>query len=233
VDQALADANKGDPQRDEPSRAHGPQSVVPKAIIVPHAGYVYSGKVAAKGYALLQAHPPKQITLVGPSHSYPFDGSVTSAQIWETPLGTVKMHPCQGLDIRERAFEEEHSLEVQLPFLLTVAPKARITPILYCNETPEHLASHLDNDSFIIVSSDLSHFHSYDAAKKRDKASIDSMLSLDVKGAIDACGDTGIKALLLLAKKNGWKPKFIEYKNSGDTSGDKSRVVGYATIAFY
>lgn len=214
--------------------AHTPGSY-PKAIIVPHAGYLYSGAVAGKAYALLKGSPAKRVILVGPSHFVAFDGSVTSAEQWKTPLGTVQVVPLAGLNVGEAPFRREHSLEVQLPFLQTVLPSATMTPVLVGDEDPHRLADIVLKDcadSIIVVSSDLSHYLPYAKASAVDKSSINAILAKAVDGDIDACGSLPIRTVLIIAKKRGWKASLVDYKNSGDTAGSKEEVVGYAAIEF-
>ena len=211
-----------------------PRGPLPKALIVPHAGYIYSGAVAAIGYGLLRGHSATSVIVVGPAHQVYLQGSVTSAARWLTPLGAVQMHACKGLHVNEDAFAEEHSIEVQLPFLQKVMLKATITPILVGDEDPHALAAVLQkHDGLIIISSDLSHYMQYEKAQMRDEATLEHIKDLDVEQQIDACGVIGIQALLIVAKQKGWKAQLLDYRNSGDTAGDKSRVVGYAAIAFY
>jgi AmmeMemoRadiSam system protein B len=215
--------------------SHSPVKDAPKAMIVPHAGYAYSAMVAAAAYAKLKGPKIKRIILIGPAHHAFIEGSVTSAMGWLTPLGVVKMRHFKGIPIDEDAFEEEHSLEVQLPFLQYLQPDAAIEPILVGDQNPEELAKIIGksaSDAVIIVSSDLSHYMSYDQAESTDERSIRSILDMKPDGFIDACGEIGIRALIIIAKKNKWKPTLLMAKNSGDTSGDKGRVVGYASIEF-
>jgi MEMO1 family protein len=209
-----------------------------KALIVPHAGYVYSGEVAAKAYTLLKERLPKRVILLGPAHHDYVDGVYSFEGYWATPIGKTRIHK-SGLGVITG--DSEHSLEVQLPFLQTIFKDAdfEFIPLIYGANSPDLLAQicvELSNeDTVIIASSDLSHFFSYALAKKVDGDSINSILSLDFKKFLetgDACGKTGIASLLMLAKKNNWKPVLIEYKNSGDTAGDKASVVGYLAVAF-
>ncbi len=208
------------------------------ALVVPHAGYVYSGIVAASAYRALKESAPKRIILIGPSHHDFIEGVFSFGGSWSTPLGEVCVHK-SGLGVVEN--DCEHSLEVQLPFIQRIFPKINFefVPLIYGECAPDFLAyaceELAEKDSVIIASSDLSHYLSYELAKKVDLKTINSILSLDLKNFLsegDACGKTGIAALLLLAKKNKWRPVLLDYKNSGDTAGDKNSVVGYASIAF-
>ena len=208
-----------------------------RALIVPHAGYVYSGATAAFSYNLLRNAKPKKIVLFGPSHYAYFRGALGFSWEWQTPLGKQRVLS-KGLNVLTS--DKEHSLEVQLPFLQTVLSKFDFVPIIFGEISSQKLAQRIEeflsSDTVLIASSDLSHYFSYDKATRVDKATINSVLLLDLnefESIGDACGKTGIGALIILARKNNWKCVLLDYKNSGDTAGDKSRVVGYCAIAFF
>lgn len=216
-------------------------------FVSPHAGFVYSGIVAAAGFKILskQEPKPKRIIILGPSHQIPFNGAaVPIADSWSTPLGKMKIvlpkeHRLGGIvSASDQLHELEHSLEVQLPFIQLICPKAKILPIICCEVDPSELAFELekiiDNKTVIIASSDLSHYLPYDQAVKIDSQANNLIPAGDPQNAenIDACGIIPILTLLHLAKKFGWQGHFVDYKNSGDTAGDKSRVVGYGCYAF-
>lgn len=207
-----------------------------RALIVPHAGYIYSGSVAANAYSFLEKEKSKNIILFGPTHHAYFEGIFSFSGYWITPLGKIKV---TSADLPILKNDNEHSLEVQLPFLQTVLENFSFTPIIYGEIQPEELAdiinSEMKKESVLIASSDLSHYLSYELAKKIDKETINAVLELNLEKFIDvgdACGKIGISALIILAKKNKWKAHLLMYKNSGDTAGDKKGVVGYAAIAF-
>lgn len=207
-----------------------------RAIIVPHAGYAYSGLVAAKAYSLLEQKKVSQkfekIVLLGPSHQEYFVGAKTFDNDWEIPLGIVRVIPA-SLNLMVNDFE--HSLEVQLPFLQVVLKKFFLTPIIYSDIVPNDLLKVIPENDLIVVSSDLSHFLDYSSAKKKDLLTIQKVLDLDYNGLSelgDACGLTGLLTIVLLAKKKNWKPVLLDYKNSGDVINDKKGVVGYASIVF-
>ncbi|MFA5357888.1 MAG: AmmeMemoRadiSam system protein B [archaeon] len=208
-----------------------------RAIVVPHAGYVYSGEVAASAYDSIKASKVKKIILLGPSHHSYFEGAYTFSQNWETPLGTVSVEKAPKLDAI--VGDIEHSLEVQIPFLQKIFADFVLVPIIYGEISPKQLAEKVsplaEKNSVIIASSDLSHYLPYVEANKIDKATLGAVVSIDLKKFLssgDACGKIGIAALMILAKKLKWKPVLLDYKNSGDTSGDKKGVVGYASIVF-
>lgn len=209
-----------------------------KALIVPHAGYVYSGIVAASAYSALKESKKKNIILFGPSHYTYLEGAYAFCGKWKTPLGEVKVN---SADLPLIKNDSEHSLEVQVPFLQTVVKESKLifTPIIYGDVSFEELADIINTekkeDSVLIASSDLSHYLSYSEAKKTDSNTINSILAIDLEKFSkegDACGKNGIGALIILAKKNKWKTILLDYKNSGDTKGNKDQVVGYSSIAF-
>jgi len=224
-----------------------------RALVSPHAGYIYSGPVAAYGYKLLASHSEgiSKILMLGPSHYAGFFGLCESgADEWQTPLGTVKADSIlpkllpdakKSISTSARAHAPEHCLEVQVPFLQT-ALKNNFTlfPILCGDLDPEEIANILlpliDSSTLIIASSDLSHFLPYNEAVSLDKIANESVPSLDIdrfETSGDACGKTPILILMHIAKQKGWKGKLLDYRNSGDTAGDKSQVVGYGCYAFY
>lgn len=221
-----------------------------RALVEPHAGYVYSGPVAAYGYKLLSQYSGKikKVFLVGPSHYAAFFGAIESgAEKWRTPLGEVKVKSIaekarnkELFSVNERAHAPEHCLEVQVPFLQTVLGDFTLYPVLVSDVVPETLADEIakqfDDSSIFIASSDLSHYHTYDTAVRLDSTANESVPSLDIgrfaaKG--DACGKTPILVLMHLARKMKWKGKLLDYRNSGDTAGPKDNVVGYGCYAFY
>ncbi len=218
-----------------------------KAIIVPHAGYVYSGLVAASAYKLIQNKSYSRIILLGPSHYAAFEGLATSpADIWETPLGKVKSlkktdFPQDEINILESSsiHQPEHCLEVQLPFLQTVLKNFKIFPILMGDISPEKIAEFslllLDKQSLLVVSSDLSHYLPYQEAKEIDKATIDAILQQDLANFQkygEACGKMPIMSLMHLALQQHWQPHLLKALNSGDITGDQTKVVGYASFAY-
>jgi len=226
-----------------------PTAGVPKALIVPHAGYVYSGPVAAAAYRRVAAgrRTIRRVVLLGPVHRVPVRGlALPSSEAFATPLGTVGVDAdavAQALEmphvsVNEGAHALEHSLEVQLPFLQTVLDEFRIVPFAVGDASAEEVAAVIARlwggpETLIVVSSDLSHYHPYAAARQIDRGTAAAILALD--SALDheqACGATPINGLALCAQRLHLKPELIDLRNSGDTAGDKSRVVGYAAFAF-
>lgn len=214
---------------------HRPNTSVPKAIIVPHAGYVYSGQVAAHAYKCIREY--KKVILLGPSHHVYLNDVVTDIhKVWETPLGIVKVAENE-FDKDEEAHLSEHCLEVQIPFLQFVLKKFEIIPLLVgevnIKSVSEKIQKILDNNTLLVISSDLSHYHDYDTAKKLDGVTINTIKNIDEEGDIDACGEVPIRVMIDIAKMKNWKPEILESKNSGDATGERSMVVGYSSIAFY
>lgn len=227
----------------------GKLKIQPKALIVPHAGYIYSGQVAAYGFKILEDKLYKKIILLGPSHHFSFQGLASSPSgYWETPLGKIE---CLGKeDLKElkktkeiiespEIHEPEHCLEVEIPFLQVVLKEFKIvsflTGELNMKTIAKVLESLIDEETLILVSSDLSHYHPYKEAQQLDKVTIDAILDNDSKRLEEfgeACGKTGIDILLEIAKNKHWQPKLLKALNSGDITGEKSQVVGYASIMF-
>ena len=206
---------------------------MPKALIVPHAGYVYSGPVAASAYARIASGRStiRRIVLLGPVHRVPIRGlALPTARAFATPLGTIEVDSAAvalalalpQVRTSEAAHALEHSLEVQLPFLQTLLDDFRIVPFAWGG--PETL---------ILVSSDLSHYHPYGEARVIDRGTVEEILTMTA--ALDheqACGATPINGFAVCARQRNLVPELLDLRNSGDTAGDKSRVVGYAAFAF-
>lgn len=222
-----------------------------KALIVPHAGYVYSGPIAAYAFKLIENCSYKKILLLGPSHHFSFDNLISCAkEYWQTPLGKVeilskdnfpKLKKKKEIIESSEIHQPEHSLEVQLPFLQTVLNNFQIFPLLTGNiidyeKISNILLSIYDEKTLFLISSDLSHYLPYNEAKMIDKVTIDAILANDIERFNEygnACGKTSIELLLNIANKKQWKPKLLCVMNSGETSGDKKQVVGYTSIAYY
>ncbi len=206
-----------------------------KAVISPHAGYIYSGFVAAHSFKVLKEnHSGNKFILMGPSHYYAFENAYTSDyEAWQTPLGLVKSNPIKEVKVNNSAFIPEHSLEVQLPFLQYYFKNPEIYPILISMlKDVDKIARIVEKYNLpIIVSSDLSHYHPYEEAIEIDTKTIENILSYDTS-FLDACGRESIKVLLHIAKKQHWFSELVNYMNSGDVAS-KDSVVGYASIVFY
>lgn len=225
--------------------------VTPKAIIAPHAGYIYSGQIAAQAYKTLEPikHRIKRVILAGPSHRVPFYGcALSSADFFETPLGKIPVDKLANQELINRRLAKEmdtahaleHSLEVHLPFLQKVLNDFMLVPIVVGEADAEEVVSLFDffwnnDENFFVISSDLSHFHSYAEAQLLDQNTSESILHFDSEhiGPAQACGCRPVNGLLNLAKKYHLSVVMLDQKNSGDTAGDKNRVVGYGAYAFY
>ena len=221
----------------------------PKAIIVPHAGYVYSGAVAASAYASVRGARDfyRRVVLMGPCHRVPVRGFALPASQWlATPLGEVAVDRDSWLalqdeaDVRvdEDAHAQEHSLEVQLPFLQSVLAHITVVPIVVGDTTAARVAQVLemlwgDESTLIVISSDLSHYLNYPQAQACDQATIKQILGLQAQIGFDqACGALPVNGLLLAAQRHHLVPAVLDQRNSGDTAGGRDRVVGYTSIAF-
>lgn len=206
-----------------------------KGIIVPHAGYEFSGAVAGKAFSLLKENKIKKIIVIGPSHYSFLRGIVTTnKKERETPIGKIKTF---NLDFPCENISQEHSIDNQYPFLVKLGFK-EIMPLMageITNEEAEEIAEKISKEKAIFIfSTDLSHFFPYEKAVEKDKRTIKIIENLDIKkfSDIDACGQYPLLILMHLCKILKTKPKLIEYKNSGDITSDKSRVVGYGSFWF-
>lgn len=230
-----------EPERDRPLRA----------LVMPHAGYAYSGLTAAHGVVALEGRDFSKIVIIAPDHRVGFKGgAITDADAYQTPLGNVPIHRAADR-LREKydffraiaaSDAREHAVEVILPFLQARLSDFSIIPIVLgsgdladaCTAAVETV---LDPSTLIVVSTDLSHYLPYDKAVERDRKTVGMITRLQTdKLAADphrACGWMPLLVLMELAEKRGWQPELLHYANSGDTAGGRGRVVGYATIAFY
>lgn len=221
-----------------------------KAIIAPHAGYLYSGPIAASAYAHIQQQNQRisRVVLLGPSHRVPLTGFATSsARFFATPLGNIpidrtaidhinKMPTVTELD---QAHALEHSLEVHLPFLQVILPDFQLIPVVVGDATPDAVSQLLAElwggaETLIVISSDLSHYHRYEIAQLLDKATSMAIESFDID-TIDsqhACGFIPIAGLLKRAKDLKLHVKTIDCRNSADTAGARDQVVGYGAYVF-
>jgi AmmeMemoRadiSam system protein B len=246
----LAQANR--PQAD-PKAARTARPVCasrPKAVIAPHAGYVYSGPIAASAYSALgdAAHGIERVVLIGPSHFLPFSGlAVSRAEAFETPLGTVPVDDAARRDVlrvphvvtADAPHAHEHSLEVQLPFLQVLLDEFQVLPIAAGDATAREVAAALEcvwgnEETLIVVSSDLSHYLEYAAARSVDASTAQSILNCSTElGNEQACGCVGINGLMHVARERELEVKLLDLRNSGDTAAERARVVGYGAFALY
>jgi AmmeMemoRadiSam system protein B len=224
-----------------------PEEPMPKGLIVPHAGYAYSGPVAASGYARLlkEGGTLERIVLLGPSHYSAFLGvALPESEAFETPLGMVEVDQEAIAKIpwvrhSETIHGPEHSLEVHLPFLQRVAPKAKLVPLAVGQASPFEVADLLEYlwggpETLIVVSSDLSHYLSYRECRALDAETARQILHLDTALASDlACGAVPVTGLLEVARRKRLHPVLLDLRNSGDTAGGQEEVVGYGAFAFF
>ena len=223
----------------------------PKALIVPHAGYIYSGPVAASAYAQLEGVSDRieRVILLGPCHRVPLQGlATTSADYFETPLGRVRIDreaidrilPLQQVKEFDLTHQQEHSLEVQLPFLQEVLDDFSLVPLVVGDTRNAEVSEVLEllwggDETLIVISSDLSHYHDYDTARSMDSATCEAIEHMDPAQIHydQACGRNPLNGLLLAAKNHGLHATTLDLRNSGDTAGDRSSVVGYGAWAFH
>jgi AmmeMemoRadiSam system protein B len=222
----------------------------PKALIVPHAGYVYSGPVAASAFTTLsgQRNAIRRVVLLGPTHRVAVRGlALPDCDAFAMPLGEVPVDASAADAIRKMrevavnapAHRLEHSLEVEIPFLQHVLDEFSLLPLAVGDASPDAVAEVLErvwggSETLIVVSSDLSHYLPYEDARRIDAATARRIAGLDP--AIDhcqACGATPVNGLLLAAKRRGLRVRQLDLRNSGDTAGDRRRVVGYGAFAFF
>lgn len=222
----------------------------PKALIVPHAGFPYSGPVAGFAYRQLRTWSTsfRHVVMIGPSHRVPIRGlAVPSADAFETPLGAVPVDiaGCRRLcdlglvGTSDAAHAMEHSLEVQLPFLQVLLDDFDILPVAVGHAPSDQVARVIeevwgDSDTLVLVSSDLSHYHSWDAARRLDEQTTRTILGRrsDLPDE-QACGACAINGLMQVARRRGLRVALLDQRNSGDTAGDRSSVVGYGSYALY
>ena len=222
----------------------------PKALIVPHAGYIYSGPVAASAYARLAplAGRIRRVVLLGPVHRVPVRGlALPSVNAFATPLGDIPLDDAAmsaitdlpQVTVSDAVHAQEHSLEVHLPFLQSVLGDFRLLPLAVGDATPAEVAGVLERvwggeETLIVISSDLSHFLPYAEAARTDAESVKHIIGLQPElSHAQACGATTVNGLLNYAARHGLEAELLDLRNSGDTAGDRSRVVGYAAVAFY
>ncbi|MFP8879954.1 MAG: AmmeMemoRadiSam system protein B [Myxococcota bacterium] len=227
-----------------------PETPAPKALIVPHAGFVYSGPVAASAYARIARlrGVVTRVVLLGPSHRAPLRGlAASSADAFATPLGDVRLDrdaieqilAFPQVRLFDAAHDAEHSLEVQLPFLQYILGDFLLVPLSVGDAEPEQVSEVIEAlwggaETQIVVSSDLSHYYPYETARARDAATSRAIEALD-GGGLDyesACGRVPTRGLLLAARRHGLSARTVDLRNSGDTAGGKSEVVGYGSYVF-
>lgn len=232
-------------------QASAPATPTPKAVIVPHAGYVYSGAVAASAYAALRSLHDQvtRVVLLGPAHRVAFRGlAASTADAFHTPLGDVPVDHATLARLRElpqvrmidQAHALEHSLEVQLPFLQMTLKSFTLMPLVVGDATYAETAEVLERlwggpETLIVVSSDLSHYHDYTTARRMDEATSRAITELRPERIDyeDACGRTPVGGLLTLVRARGLRVEVVDLRNSGDTAGPRDQVVGYGAYVVH
>ena len=226
-----------------------PLDLISKALIVPHAGYIYSGAIAATAYATLRsiASHIRRVVLLGPTHRIAVRGlALPGVDAFDSPLGRVPLDAAGAraiahlpqVGVSAQAHALEHSLEVQLPFLQSVLTDFTLLPLAVGMASAEEVAEVLEtvwggDETLIVISSDLSHYLPYAAAQRVDQATVQSILKLQQPIPHDqACGGTPVSGLIIAAQKHHLAPHLLDLRNSGDTAGSEDRVVGYAAFAF-
>jgi len=233
------------------SQVEPPVESPPKAIIVPHAGYIYSGPVAASAYARLKAARDSisRVVLLGPSHRVDFRGIAASAmRAFATPLGQLcvdqaaveQVQSLPEVGILEQAHAQEHSLEVHLPFLQEVLGDFSLVPLVVGDASPTEVGAVLEAlwggpETLIVISSDLSHYHDYQTARQMDSATSQAIeaLRFEAIGYEQACGRNPVNGLLWVARRKNLHSETIDLRNSGDTAGPRHQVVGYGAYVFH
>ncbi len=238
--------------RVKPAHFNHPPNTSLKALIIPHAGYVYAGWTAAHISLAVNENRFSRIIVMGPDHRIGFEGcAVSDAAAWETPLGRIRLDPdaarlrqnknlFRAIPLSDRL---EHSVEVVLPYLQYFFKKFKFIPVVFgrgqdlAEQASAALDRLVDQNTLIVASSDLSHYLPYQKAIATDQGTIESILTLNTdklkKRENAACGKVPILVLMDMARRRHWQPVLLHYSNSGDTAGDRLRVVGYASIAFY
>jgi len=219
-----------------------------RAVIVPHAGYVYSGFTANVAHRLLGNSGVERVVVIGPSHRVYLNGtSVSEQDLFETPLGDLPIDRALATEIIKRfglgfapEAHREHSTEVQMPFIKKYLPKSRVVEMVYGDEEPKNLASVIewllrDEMTGVVISTDLSHYYDINRAKALDAICLDAVSRVDpaaLHRGCEACGKIGVEAMLIAAKDLSLEPMILDYRTSADASGDESQVVGYMSAAF-
>lgn len=226
------------------------QTIIPRAILVPHAGYIYSGLTANFAYRFLKNAKPKRIIVIGPSHYHLFEGvSGSFYEAFETPCGNLTIDTPYlialakkfNIGFQETAHLKEHSTEVQMPFIQHYFPKIPIIELIYGQVEQEQLVNIIvallhNKDNLVIISSDLSHFYSIEKAQMHDNICLQALSKLNTltlhKGC-EACGFKGIEAMIEASNRLSLSSKLLDYRTSAYVSGDETSVVGYLSALFY
>lgn len=219
-----------------------------RAVIVPHAGWVYSGFTANIAFKILSHSKPKTIVVIGPSHRVGFEGvSISDMDIYQTPLGDLSIN-CDLVHTLRQHFtlpcfpqaHHEHSTEVQMPFIKHYMNNVEVVELVYAYAQSAQISPIIDfvlnlSDTAVVISTDLSHYYSLEEAKQLDSICLEAIRNENVKElhqGCEACGMIGVEAMLDVAQKRNMEALLLDYRTSADASGDTSRVVGYASALF-
>ena len=219
-----------------------------RAVIVPHAGYVYSGFTANVAMRILAEQDIRRVVVIGPSHRVYLKGiSVSEYEGYETPLGLLpidtalvaELKAMDGVHFFPEA-HQEHSTEVQMPFIKYYMPDVSVVELVYGDVDPRNIADIItylleDEQTAVVISTDLSHYYDIEKAKRLDSICLDAVMKLDtaeLHQGCEACGKLGVEGMLLAARHKGLVPHILDYRTSADASGDKTQVVGYTSVAF-
>lgn len=219
------------------------------ALIVPHAGWVYSGFTANIAFRVLSHTSPSTVVVIGPSHRVGFEGmSISDAQFYQTPLGDLEINRPLVKDLQQRfsipcfpQAHHEHSTEVQIPFIKHYMPGVKVVELVYAYATPDLIEPIIDyvlsqEETAVVISTDLSHYYPLNTAQQLDSIclqAIEDKNSKKLHEGCEACGMIGVEAMLTVAKKRDLKSVILDYRTSADASGDTTRVVGYLSALFY
>jgi MEMO1 family protein len=226
------------------------RNIIPRAVIVPHAGYIYSGFTANFAYRFLKHSKATRIIVIGPSHHHYFKGiSGAYYETYETPCGELEIDSAYlfalakqfNIGFEPKAHQKEHSTEVQFPFIKHYFSKIKVIELIYGEIEAKSLAQIINallqnKDNAVVISSDLSHFHHLKEAHALDQHCLKGVKNLDIKAlekGCKACGRTGIQAMILAAKHLKLSSKLLDYRTSADVTGDSNSVVGYMSAMFY
>lgn len=219
-----------------------------RALIVPHAGWIYSGFTANIAFRILAQNRPDTIVVIGPSHRVGFEGvSIAKADLYQTPLGELRINTALVNDLQEHFglpyfpdAHHEHSTEVQMPFIKHYMSEVKVIELVYAYANPSQIIPIIDylldlKDTAVVISTDLSHYYSLEQAKQLDSICLEAIRSENtavLHQGCEACGVIGVEAMLSVAQKRGLESILLDYRTSADASGDSSRVVGYASALF-
>ena len=246
VESYIAHFNKIIDENVDANKASEIFSLKPKALIVPHAGWVYSGFTANFAYRIASNIKPKRIVVIGPSHRFPFKGiSVTLEDTYETPCGILPIDVefskklIELFDVENLEYvHQEHSTEVQMPFIYHYFGKIPVVELIYGDYKPQNLKNiikyALNDNSLVVISSDLSHYYDLKTANSLDYNCLEAVNNLDLNDLekCEACGKIGIAGIILASKEMNLTPFIVDYRTSADVSGDETQVVGYMSAIF-